>query len=301
MLVDRPDRRGRVDILKVHSAKITTSADLPLEDIAALTPGFTGADLANLVNEAALAATRRKATEVTRDDFTVAIERIVAGLERRNRLLNETERTVVAHHEMGHALVAASLPGTDVVHKVSIIPRGIGALGYTMQRPTDDRYLMTRAELEAKMAVLLGGRAAEHVVFGHLSTGAADDLTRATSIARSMVMRYAMVPELGHIAYEEDRGALIGGTPLPAPRQHSDATAREIDEAVRSLVQHAFDRARSILETNRDLLGECARELLSQETLDKDSLAPLFARLKAPATDKSRSDSGPQPFTREVA
>jgi cell division protease FtsH len=301
VLVDRPDRRGRVAILKVHSAKITTSADLPLEDIAALTPGFTGADLANLVNEAALAATRRKATEVTRDDFTVAIERIVAGLERRNRLLNETERTVVAHHEMGHALVAAALPGIDVVHKVSIIPRGIGALGYTMQRPTDDRYLMTRAELEAKMAVLLGGRAAEHVVFGHLSTGAADDLTRATSIARSMVMRYAMVPELGHMAYEEDRSALIGGTPLPAPRQHSDATAREIDEAVRSLVQHAFDRARSILEVNRDLLGECAQELLSQETLDKDSLAPLFARLKAPATDKSSSDSGPQPFTREVA
>jgi len=300
VLVDRPDRRGRVEVLRVHSETIKRSADLDLDDVAALTPGFTGADLANLVNEAALAATRRNASEVTREDFTTAIERIVAGLERRNRLLNETERRIVAHHEMGHALVAAALPGTDVVHKVSIIPRGIGALGYTMQRPTDDRSLMTSAELESKMAILLGGRAAEHVVFGHLSTGAADDLTRATSIARSMVMRYGMVPELGHIAYEDDRGSLLGGVPLLAPRQHSDETAREIDEAVRGLVQHAFDRARGILEANRDLLGEAARELLQQETLDGGALAPLFARIEAPA-EKTRLASGPHPLPREVA
>ena len=281
VLVDRPDRRGRVDILEVHRARITASPDLDLEDIAALTPGFTGADLANLVNEAALAATRRNATEVTRDDFTTAIERIVAGLERKNRLLNEAERKVVAHHEMGHALVAAALPGSDVVHKVSIIPRGIGALGYTIQRPTDDRYLMTRAELESKMAVLLGGRAAEYVVFGHLSTGAADDLAKATSIARSMVVRYAMVPELGHIAYEEDRSSLLGSQSFLDRRQHSDETAREIDEAVRALVQNAFDRAHGILEENREILEEAAGTLLAKETLDEQTLAPLFARIKA--------------------
>ncbi|MEZ4363801.1 MAG: hypothetical protein R3B48_26720 [Kofleriaceae bacterium] len=283
----------RSDILKVHSARITTSPDLALDDIAALTPGFTGADLANLVNEAALAATRRGATEVTRDDFATAIERIVAGLERRNRLLNETERAVVAHHEMGHALVAAALPGTDLVHKVSIIPRGIGALGYTLQRPTDDRYLMTRSELESKMAVLLGGRAAEQVVFGHLSTGAADDLSKATSIARSMVTRYAMVPELGHISYEDERGSLLAGPAYLAPRQHSDETAREIDEAVRRLVQQAFDRAQAILEVNRSLLEEGAQALIAQETLDDAALAPLFARLQAsPArTARPRSEA----------
>lgn len=292
VLVDRPDRRGRVEILKVHAAKVTTQAGLDLEDIAALTPGFTGADLANLVNEAALAATRRDAAEVTKEDFTAAIERIVAGLERRNRLMNETERKIVAHHEMGHALVAAALPGTDVVHKVSIIPRGIGALGYTMQRPTDDRYLMTRSELETKMAVLLGGRAAEHVTFGHLSTGAADDLSRATSIARDMVTRYAMVPELGPIAYEDERNTLLGGPVSLSPRSYSDQTAREIDEAVRSLVQRAFDRARAILERNRALLDEAATSLLAQETLDDVSLAPLFARLQ-PEPEERRHAADP--------
>ena len=185
--------------------------------IAALTPGFTGADLANLVNEAALLATRRGADAVTLDDFTDAIERIVAGLEKNNRLLNPHEREVVAHHEMGHALVALALPGTDTVHKVSIIPRGIGALGYTIQRPTEDRYLMTREELENKMAVLLGGRAAEHIVFDELSTGAADDLAKATDIARSMVTRYGMDEELGQVAYEKVPQSFLGGPPAPIP------------------------------------------------------------------------------------
>jgi len=186
---------------------------------------------------------------------------------------------------MGHALVAAALPGMDVVHKISIIPRGIGALGYTIQRPTDDRYLMTRAELEAKMAVLLGGRAAEKIVFDHLSTGAADDLAKVTSIARGMVTRYAMVPELGHLAYEEDTGSMLGaaGALAVARRQHSDETHREIDHAVRELVAGAFDRATQILRVNRALLEEGASTLLADETLDDARLGPLFARVQKQA------------------
>ncbi|MHC4409760.1 MAG: ATP-dependent zinc metalloprotease FtsH, partial [Planctomycetota bacterium] len=204
VLVDRPDRVGRVQVLAVHLRNVKTAPDVEPEQVAALTPGFTGADLANLVNEAALVATRRSSESVAMADFTAAIERIVAGLEKKNRLLNPCEREIVAHHEMGHALVAAALPTTDAVHKVSIIPRGIGALGFTMQRPTEDRYLMTRRELEEKLAVLLGGRVAEHVMYGEFSTGASDDLARATDIARSMVTQYAMVPELGNATYADN-------------------------------------------------------------------------------------------------
>src|SRR5436190_19018433 len=205
ILVDRPEKRGRLQILQVHAKKIRLAPGVDLEQIAALTPGFSGADLANLVNEAALLATRRGAEAVSLDDFTQAIERLVAGLEKRNRVLNPHERRIVAHHEMGHALVAMALPGTDPVHKISIIPRGVGALGYTIQRPTEDRFLMTREELENKMAVLLGGRASEEIVFGHLSTGAADDLRRVTDIARSMVTRYGMSEKLGNVAYRDPR------------------------------------------------------------------------------------------------
>ncbi len=282
VLVDRPDKRGRMEILGVHSAKVKTRPGLGLEEIAALTPGFTGADLANLVNEAALAATRRSAAEVDRQDFMTAIERIVAGLERKNRLLNEREREIVAYHEVGHALVATALPGMDVVHKISIIPRGIGALGYTIQRPTDDRYLMTKTELEAKMAVLLGGRAAEKIVFDHLSTGAADDLAKVTSIARAMVTRYAMVPELGHVAYEEDGGSFLSASGLPAypRRQSSDETNREIDFAVRGLVNAAFERATQVLELNRAQLEAGAKRLLVEETLDEAQLGAIFASLE---------------------
>jgi cell division protease FtsH len=260
--------------------RIAAAPDIDPEQIAALTPGFTGADLANLVNEAALAATRRKASAVSMQDFTVAIERIVAGLERKNRLLNPREREIVAHHEMGHAIVARALPGVDTVHKVSIIPRGIGALGYTIQRPTDDRYLMTREELENKLAVLLGGRAAEHLVFGHLSTGAADDLARATEIARSMVTRYAMVPGLGNSTYGDEPSGLLGG-PLARTRDYSEATAREIDCAIRELVDGAFARARRILERNRGVLDESARQLLARETLAEEELRALFEKVRA--------------------
>jgi len=284
VLVDRPDRIGRTKILSVHAKKIVLAPDVKIEEVAALTPGFTGADLANLVNEAALVATRRGGDQVSTSDFTAAIERIVAGLERKNRLLNPREREVVAHHEMGHALVAAAQPGCDPVHKISIIPRGIGALGYTIQRPTEDRYLMTREELEAKMAVLLGGRSAEEVVFGQLSTGAADDLSKATEIARSMVMRYGMLPELGLLAYEtEPNGYLAGISQMPR-RLYSEETAHDIDVALRGLVEAAHGRARRILEVNRALLEEGAGQLLAKETLADAELQALLRRVVAPST-----------------
>jgi cell division protease FtsH len=221
VLVDRPDKIGRAQILKVHVKKVRLAANVDLDEIAALIPGFTGADIANLVNEAALAATRRRADAVALDDFTVAVERIVAGLEKKSRILNPREREIVAHHEMGHVLVALALPGTDPVHKVSIIPRGIGALGYTIQRPTEDRFLMSREELEGKMAVLLGGRAAEEVIYGHLSTGAADDLAKVTDIARSMVMRYGMDEKLGNLSFEDERPLF-----LPVPGAEGNALSR---------------------------------------------------------------------------
>jgi cell division protease FtsH len=281
ILVDRPDKKGRGDILRVHLAKIRLSSGVPVEDIAALTPGFSGADLANLVNEAALLATRRGADSVTMDDFTQAIERIVAGLEKRNRLLNPHEREVVAHHEMGHALVAMALPGVDPVQKVSIIPRGIGALGYTIQRPLEDRFLMDRAELMNRMTVLLGGRASERLIFEEVSTGAADDLAKATEIARNMVARFGMDAKLGQAVYESDPAPLLG---MPAgadwrPRHYGEQTADAIDAAVRDLVGTAFQHASSILVTNRSPLERAAKELLSKETLSGDELRVILGTL----------------------
>src|SRR5947209_5591214 len=279
VLVDRPEKSGRLQILKVHARKVRLAPDVDLEKIAALTPGFSGADLANLVNEAALLATRRGAQAVTLEDFNQAIERMVAGLEKKSRVLNETERRVVAHHEMGHAMVAMALPGTDPVHKISIIPRGVAALGYTMQRPTEDRFVMTRDELENKMAVLLGGRAAEEVIFGHQSTGAANDLAKVTDIARSMVMRYAMVESLGHIAYEEQPAAFLGVQPFQKTREYSEATAREIDIAVRDIVDVVYEKAKAILTRERAALERWAQKLLEKETLGESELAELKASL----------------------
>ncbi len=278
VLVDRPDKKGRVQILQVHMRKAKLAADVDAEKVAALTPGFTGADLANLVNEAALLATRRGADAVTMSDFNNAVERIVAGLEKRNRLLNPKEREIVAYHEMGHALVAMGLPGVDPVHKVSIIPRGVGALGYTIQRPTEDRFLMTREELENKMAVLLGGRAAELIVFGHLSTGASDDLARVTDIARSMVTRYGMSERLGNVALEKDERSFLSPNPLgngARERSYSDETAAAIDEEVRTTVDRVFDRTVALLRERRDVLERTARRLLEKETLDEAELQQL--------------------------
>ncbi len=280
VLVDRPDRVGRVQILHVHLKKVRLDNDVDPDKIAALTPGFTGADLANLVNEAALLATRRGRDAVQLEDFTGAIERIVAGLEKKNRLLNPEERRIVAHHEMGHALVACALPGSDVVHKVSIIPRGIGALGYTIQRPTEDRFLMQREELMNKMAVLLGGRAAESLVIGELSTGAADDLAKVTDIARTMVTQYGMEPSLGHLVYEAPRSPWLATPqwPTEAPR-YSEQTARRIDVAVRDLVGAAFERSTSILAAQRVRLEVGAARLLERETLSEDDLRALIREI----------------------
>ena len=277
VLVDRPEKKGRVQILAVHVKKVKLAAGVDLGQIAALTPGFSGADLANLVNEAALMATRRGADSVTLEDFTQAVERIVAGLEKKSRVLNESERRTVAYHEMGHALVAMSLPGSDPVHKISIIPRGIGALGYTIQRPTEDRFLMTREELENKMVVQLAGRAAETVVFGHLSTGAADDLAKVTGIARSMALRFGMVEKLGYVSFEEDQPNFLG-VPYAKPREYSEDTAREID------IAEAFDKAVALVEKNRDVLERGAQMLLARETLVEADLAGLKSALTPAAT-----------------
>ncbi|MGB8365915.1 MAG: ATP-dependent zinc metalloprotease FtsH [Rhizomicrobium sp.] len=280
VLVDRPDRKGRIEILRVHLKKISIAPDLDTAAIASLTPGFTGADLANLVNEAALVATRRKADTTTLEDFTQAIERIVAGLEKKSRILSPHEREVVAHHEMGHALVAIAIPGTDPVQKVSIIPRGIAGLGYTIQRPTEDRFLVSQTELVDRMTVLLGGRAAEALIYSQVSTGAADDLARATDIARNMVVRFGMTAQLGQVVYEPETGSfLVGQTPLWRPRTYGDGTADAIDHAVKTLVDDAYRRAHAILERNRAVLVAGAKELLAHETMNSAELASLTSGL----------------------
>jgi cell division protease FtsH len=279
VLVDRPDKQARAAILALHLRKIRAAPDASVEKIAELTPGMTGADLANVVNEAALLATRRHAGQVELGDINEAIERVVAGLARKTRVLSPREREVVAFHETGHALVALSLPGTDPVHKISIIPRGVGALGYTIQRPTEDRFLITREELEHRMMVLLGGRAAELLVFNRLSTGAADDLQRVSDIARDMVTRYGMSEKLGSIAYERERHSFLGtpGLPPPEPRAHDygEATGNAIDEEVRAIVDRALERTLILLRERRDVLERVARRLLEKETLDEAELASV--------------------------
>jgi len=274
IVVDRPDRTGRTQILRVHARRVVMAAEVDLDKVAALTPGFSGADLANLVNEAALVATRRASASVALADFTAAIERIVTGLARKSRVLSERERRITAVHEMGHAIVSLATPGADPVHKVSIIPHGAGTLGFTMQQPAEERYLATRSELEGKLAVLLGGRAAELVVFGELSTGAADDLTRATDIARDMVMRQGMDETVGPVVYGGPAQLFLGSSNVDAlaARAHSDATAREIECAVRDLVQDALNAAVATLSLNRAALDEGAQRLQERETLTRDEL-----------------------------
>jgi cell division protease FtsH len=279
VLVDRPDKKGRIEILNVHMKKVHLAPDVDTEAVAGLTPGFTGADLANLVNEAALLATRRNGEAVTMSDFNNAVERMVAGLEKRNRLLNPKEREIVAFHEMGHALVALSLPGVDTVHKVSIIPRGVGALGYTIQRPIEDRFLMTKEELENKMAVLLGGRAAELIVFEHLSTGAADDLRRVTDIARSMVTRYGMSEKLGSVAYDREPGNYLAGADRLYPgreRDYAEETAAAVDHEVRAILDRVFQRTLGLLNARRAILDRAAKKLLEKETLEQGDLEALI-------------------------
>lgn len=275
ILVDRPDLGGRLAILKVHVVKIHLDPAVDLAKVAGLTTGFTGADLANLVNEAAIAATRRNADAVTLEDFTVAIERIVAGIEKKSRVLSPAERRRVAYHEMGHALVASSLPGVDPVQKVSIIPRGVGALGYTMQRPTEDRFLLAVDELKNRITVLMGGRAAEQLLFdGNVSTGAADDLQHATQIAMEMVTRYGMDATLGQRVYAPQPPGFLAAA-QDQVFDASETTSREIDIAVRDLLAAGDKAARDILEKRRADLETGAKLLLSKETLTAEEFAPL--------------------------
>ncbi|MEQ8255496.1 MAG: ATP-dependent zinc metalloprotease FtsH [Roseovarius confluentis] len=290
IIVDRPERKGRRDILAVHIRKITVDPALSLDDVAALTPGFTGADLANLVNEAAIVATRRGGQAVTLQDMTEAVERVVAGAERHSRLLTPDERWRVAIHEMGHALVAAALPGADPVHKVSIIPRSIGALGYTMQRPTEDRFLITERELRDRMAVLLAGRAAEALVLGQVSSGAEDDLAKATDIARSMVMRFGMGQTIGPVTLEEKRLRWLPDADT-GPRDFSQATAREVDLDVRAALDAAFQKATAALEKARADLLSGADLLCEKETITPQDF-PAISRTSASAPAPGNGGEG---------
>ncbi|WGV20679.1 ATP-dependent zinc metalloprotease FtsH [Pseudomonas putida] len=285
ILIDRPDRKGRLAILKVHLHKIIYKNDLDCERIAEITPGLTGADLANLVNEAAIVATRRSSQWVELQDFTAAVERLVAGVERKGSVLRSDERMVVAYHEMGHALAASSLPAMDPVHKVSIIPRAAGSLGYTLQRPTDDRYLISTQMLRDRLVVLMAGRAAEHLAFGQVSTGAADDLGRATDIARQLVTRFGMSPALGQAVLERQQAGYLGDSVLRQERKdYSEQTAREIDLAVRGLLEEAYGQARALLEQRRNDLDAGARLLLAKETITPEEFPALQPQANEPAT-----------------
>lgn len=285
VLVDRPDKVGREQILRVHLKKIKAVADLSVEKLANMTPGMVGADLANLVNEAALLAVRRNKNEVGMEEFEEAVERIIAGLEKKNRLINASERETVAYHEMGHAMVALSLPGTDPVQKISIIPRGVAALGYTMQVPTGDRFLMKKTELENKIASLLGGRAAEELIFGDISTGAHNDLARATDIAGSMIREYGMSASLGQVYLAGDKQPLFLGVGPKESGNYSEATAELIDREVREIISREYERAKAILTATKQTLIRGARLLLEKEKLDGEEIRALLA--EAPAVEKA--------------
>ena len=283
ILVDRPDRKGRQAILKVHLQKITVEPGLDGERIADITTGFTGADLANLVNEAAIVATRRGAEAVSLDDFTAAVERIVAGVERKSSVLRPEERQVVAYHEMGHALAASSLPAMDPVHKVSIVPRAIGSLGYTLQRPTEDHFLISCQMLKDRIVVLMAGRAAEYLAYGQISTGAADDLARATDIARQLITRFGMSTELGQSVLERQSATYLGERMQGVgEKDYSEQTAREVDLGIRALLDEAYGRAKALLDSRRADLDAGAHLLLEKETLTPEEFPALMPIKPAP-------------------
>jgi len=277
ILVDRPDKKGRVEILKVHLKGITASRDVDVETIAGMTPGFVGADLANLVNEAALLAVRRNKKKVGIAEFQEAVERLIAGLEKKNRLINKQEREIVAYHEVGHALVALSLPGTDPVRKISIIPRGVAALGYTMQVPTEDRFLMSKSELLNKIAVALGGRAAEEIHFADISTGAHNDLSRATDIARSMVKEYGMSPHLGHIYFAKEPQKQFLDMGMSATKDYSEQTAQVIDKEIKAILDSQYEVAKGILTKHKKVLEKGAALVLKEENIEGDKLEKLLS------------------------
>src|SRR5499425_1875485 len=278
VVVDKPDLRGREAILRLHARAVVLGPTVDLTVIAARTPGFAGADLANIVNEAALLAARKEKNAVDMADFEEAIDRIVGGLERKSRVLSDKERDIVAHHEIGHALVASSVPYADPVHKVTIIPRGVGALGATYQLPLEDRYLLTRGELEDRIAVLLGGRMAEEIIYGEISTGAHNDLERATEMARLMVTQYGMSQNLGPMTFGGGQQAMfLRGAGLPPEREYSEETARMIDSETRAIIDRIYDRVRDLLTARKRVLVEAAAELKHKETLEGDRLRELLA------------------------
>jgi cell division protease FtsH len=276
ILVDRPDVKGRLAILRIHSDGVTLAPDVNLERIARRTPGFVGADLANLLNEAALLAARRDRADVSMKEVDDAIDRIVAGLEKKNRLINDKERTIVAYHEAGHAIVAERVPTADPVHKISIIPRGVAALGYTQQLPTEDRYLLTKQELMDRVAVLLGGRVAEEIVFNEISTGAGNDLERVTELARSMVMEYGMSREVGPINLSGPRRSQFLGGEGEGGRSYSEETARLIDKEIHGIVDGTYNRVREILTRDRDVLETLSQALLEKEVVDESELRQIM-------------------------
>ena len=276
VVVDRPDLKGREAILKVHARGVKIGSDVDFHVLAARTPGFVGADLANLVNEAALLAARKGKRRVEMEDFEEALDRVIAGLERKSRVINPREKETVAYHEAGHAVVACTLPGVDPVHRVSIIPRGVAALGYTLQLPTEDRYLMTKTELENRLKVLLGGRGAEEIVFGEISTGAQNDLERATQIARSMVAEYGMSDKIGPVSFGDNRRGLFLGAELPATRPYSEKVAAEIDNEVKNIVESAYEAVKSLLQERRAILENLAKRLLEKEVVEADELQKIL-------------------------
>ncbi|MBH0205764.1 MAG: ATP-dependent zinc metalloprotease FtsH [Nitrospira sp.] len=280
VVVDRPDKTGRLAILRVHAKQVALGPDADLETIAAMTPGFSGADLANIINEAALLAVRRGKDQVGVSELQEAVERVIAGLEKKNRVLNKMEKERVAYHETGHALVAMSLPGMDQVQKISIIPRGVAALGYTLQLPTEDRFLMTKSELENKVAVLLGGRIAEELTFGEASTGAQNDLVKATDIAKSMVKAYGMSDKLGTITLERERQPQFLQLPIGSERgDYSEETAREIDCEVRRIIDEQYERVKRLLAERKAALQQGAQLLLEQEVITGVELKAIMEKV----------------------
>ncbi len=278
VVVDRPDIVGREEILKIHTRNVKLAPDVDLKVIASRTPGFVGADLANIINEAALLAARKNKDAVEMSDIEEAIDRVVAGLEKKRRLMSKKEKEIVAFHESGHAIVASSVPNADPVRRISIIPRGVSALGYTLQLPTEDRYLMTRSELLDRLAVLMGGRVAEELIFGEISTGAHNDLQRATDIATSMVKEYGMSETLGYVSFEKEKKPLFLSSPLPSSREYSEETARKIDEEVKKIIDQTHRRAKEILESKKEKLEELARFLLEKEVVEESDLKRILSQ-----------------------
>jgi cell division protease FtsH len=297
VLVDKPDIRGREAILRVHSTDVKLAPGVDLKRVAALTPGFAGAELANLINEAALLAVRRQKLEVTMSELSEAIERVMAGLEKKNRRMNEREKQIVAHHESGHALLAEVLPSTDRVHKVSIIPRGLGALGYTMQVPLEDRYIVQRDQLVDKITVLMGGRAAEQVIYGEISTGAADDLERATDLARRMVVQFGMSETLGPQAYarSNQESKFLPGVVMEGQRVYSERTAESVDAEVTELLRRIYDRAVEVISHNRRHLDSLAAALLTEEVIEGDRLRIILTGAGLPEAAQPREGAGGHP------